>query len=62
MYENSHLWEEVSISCLTEDMKKEIIKLHKIGITIDEISLFITIKFERRIKQKELVDFLFPMI
>ncbi len=62
MKEESVLWEEVSISCLTEDMKKEVIKLHQLGVTIDEISLFVGMKFGRRIKATELVDFLFPKI
>ena len=62
MQEDSSFWEEVSMDCLTEDMKKEIIKLHKLGVNIDEIGLFVGIKFGRRIKSLELVDFLFPTI
>lgn len=62
MQENLFLWERDFIKNLTEEIKREILILYGLGVTIDEIDYLIKIKFGKRIKLDELINFLFSSI
>lgn len=56
------LFKEKSVDSLHNHIKEEILDLHKLGITIDEIEYIIWLKFKRRLSINEIINFLFSSV
>lgn len=56
------LLEKKSINSLQNDIKEEILDLHRLGITIDEIEYIIWLKFKRRLSINKIINFLFSSV
>jgi len=56
------LFEEKSENSLQNSIKEEIIDLHRLGITIDEIEHIVWLKFKRRLGINKIINFLFSSV
>ena len=62
MQEDLFLLENNFVRNFSKEMKREIIVLYKLGVSIDEIGYLTKIKFGRKIKINELINFLFSYV
>jgi len=56
------LFKERPADSLHNHIKEEILDLHKLGITIDEIEYIIWLKFKRRLSINKIINFLFSSV
>lgn len=62
MQENLFLWKKSTMNAFPSEVKRKILILYELGVSIDEIEYLITMKFRKRIELNELINFLFYSI